>query len=83
MASFTKFAIVLAAASILVPAIACADVTDVEKVIVFGAIKDPANALYPKDTSSNAAPALPVVYEDSQAGKPAAKSDTAPGKTPS
>ena len=83
MTSFTKLALVLAAASIVVPTIACADVTDVEKVIVFGAVKDPANALYPKDNSSNAAPALPVVYEDSQADKPAAKSDTAPGKTPS
>jgi hypothetical protein len=82
MTSFTKMAFVLAAASILAPTVACAEVTDVEKVIVFGAVKDPANALYPKDTSSNAAPALPVVYEGGTADKPA-KNDTAPAKTPS
>jgi hypothetical protein len=83
MTRFTKLAFVLVAASIAIPAVARADVTDIEKVVVLGAVKDPANALYPKDTSSNAAPALPVVYEDSQADKPAAKTDTAPGKTPS
>ena len=83
MTRFTKLAFVLVAASIAVPTIArAADVTDIEKVVVFGAVKDPANALYPKDASSNAAPALPVVYEDSQAAKPA-KADTAPDKTPS
>jgi len=65
-----RLACAIAAAAVLAPSLASADpTTRIETVIVSGAIKDPANALYPKDTSANAAPALPVVYETKQAAK--------------
>jgi predicted Fe-S protein YdhL (DUF1289 family) len=63
----------LAVAAIAAPtaAAACSDSTEVE-VIIVGGIKDPANVQYVKDTSSDAVPALPVVYEGTAAGKPQA-----------
>jgi len=69
MANFNiHIACALAAAAFIVPSLASADpTTRIETVIVQGAINDPANALYPKDTSANTAPALPVVYETKQA----------------
>jgi hypothetical protein len=68
MANFkVRLACALVAAAIVVPTLASADpTTRIETVIVQGAIKDPANALYPKDTSANSAPTLPVVYEAKQ-----------------
>jgi predicted Fe-S protein YdhL (DUF1289 family) len=55
----------LAVAAIVAPtaAAACSDATDIETVETVGAIKDPANVQYVKDTSGVAAPVLPVVYE--------------------
>jgi hypothetical protein len=57
----------IAAAAIAVPtaAAACSDATEV--VVFMGGINDPANVQYVKDTSSDAAPVLPVVYEGGQA----------------
>ena len=68
MANFNlPIACALAAAAFIVPTLANADpTTRIELVVVQGAIKDPANALYPKDASANAAPMLPVVYETKQ-----------------
>ena len=68
MANFkVRLACALCAAAIVSPSLAMADpTTRIETVIVNGAIKDPANALYPKDKSANAAPMLPVVYETRQ-----------------
>ncbi len=69
MANFNiSIACALAAAAFIAPTLASADpTTRIETVIVQGAIKDPSNALYPKDASANAAPMLPVVYEAKQA----------------
>jgi hypothetical protein len=54
----------LAASAFIAPTLANADpTTRIELVVVQGAIKDPANAQYPKDASANVAPTLPVVYE--------------------
>ena len=68
MANFNvHIACALAAAAFIAPTVASADpTTRIETVVVIGAVKDPANALYPKDTSPNA-PMLPVVYETKQA----------------
>jgi hypothetical protein len=68
MANFNiHIACALAAAAFIAPSLASADpTTRIETVIVQGAIKDPSNALYPKDNSANAAPTLPVVYETKQ-----------------
>jgi hypothetical protein len=59
-----------AVAAIAMPtaAAACSDSTEVV-VIVTGGIKDPANVQYVKDTSSDAAPELPVVYESGQSAQ--------------
>ncbi|HEX4859836.1 MAG TPA: hypothetical protein VFV07_01280 [Rhizomicrobium sp.] len=69
MANFNvHIACALAVAAFIAPTVASADpTTRIETVVVIGAVKDPANALYPKDTSANAAPVLPVVYETKQA----------------
>ena len=65
MANFNlHIACALAAAAFIAPTLASADpTTRIETVVVLGAVKDPANALYPKDASANVAPMLPVVYE--------------------
>lgn len=74
----------IAAAAIVVPtaAAACSDATEV--VVFMGGIKDPANVQYVRDNSSDAAPQLPVVYENAAAGKPQAppSSDAAPVAQP-
>jgi hypothetical protein len=60
----------IAAAAIAVPtaAAACSDAAEVQTIVVVaGGIKDPANVRYVKDSSSDAVPALPVVYEGGQA----------------
>ena len=69
MANFNlHIACALAAAAFITPTLASADpTTRIKTVVVLGAVKDPANALYPKDTTANAAPMLPVVYETKQA----------------
>ena len=71
----------LAVAAIAVPtaAAACSDATDIETVETVGGIKDPANVQYVKDTSSDAAPVLPVVYEDGQAPRTQAVQSAAGG----
>ena len=54
----------LAVAAIAVPTAAAACDATSETVVVTGGIKDPANAQYVQIPDSNAAPDLPVVYED-------------------
>jgi hypothetical protein len=69
----------IAAAAIAVPtaAAACSDATEV--VVFTGGIKDPANVQYVKDISSDAVPALPVVYEDGHASQTQAVQSAADG----
>lgn len=57
------------AVTVIAAPTAAAACSDAVETIVFtgGGIKDPANVQYVKDTSSDAAPVLPVVYEGGQA----------------
>ena len=56
-------AMVFAAVAAPTAAAACSDAVEEEIVVTGGGITDPANVQYAKDTSSDAAPELPVVYE--------------------